>query len=199
MSLRNLDETLALVFEILLRSILNQRLLEHVNSLNILHNSQIGFLHKKSNSIPCSNFENSGRYIRVSSQRKNLSACFVDFKKAFDSVWHDGLLFKLLQINVVGCFFNLIKSLYSNSSWSIKIGQNQTGPFPYLRGVRQSCILNPLQFNLFKMIYHSLLKILSDPFVLPNSAELNSLLYADDVVILSRSKIGLQNCRICAN
>ena len=29
---------------------------------------------------------------------------------------------------------------------------------------------------------------------LPNGAKLNSLLYADDLVILSRSKIGLQNC-----
>ena len=37
-------------------------------------------------------------------------------------------------------------------------------------------------------------KILSDPFVLPNGTKLNSLLYADDLVMLSRSKIGLQNC-----
>ena len=71
-------------------------------------------------------------------------ACFVDFKKAFDSVWHDGLLFKLLQIDVVGashgCFFNLIKSLYSNSTCSIKIGQNQTGPLPYARRALQNCL-----------------------------------------------------------
>ena len=32
-------------------------------------------------------------------------ACFVDFKKAFDSVWLDRLLFKLLQINVGSFFF----------------------------------------------------------------------------------------------
>ena len=35
---------------------------------------------------------------------------------------------------------------------------------------------------------------LSDPFVLPNGAKLNSLLYADDLIILSRSKTGFQNC-----
>ena len=35
---------------------------------------------------------------------------------------------------------------------------------------------------------------LSDPFVLPNGARLNFLLYADDLIILSRSKTGLQNC-----
>jgi hypothetical protein len=36
--------------------------------------------------------------------------------------------------------------------------------------------------------------ISSDPLILPNKTKLNCLLYADDLVILSRSKIGLQNC-----
>ena len=35
---------------------------------------------------------------------------------------------------------------------------------------------------------------MSDPFVLSNGTKVNSLLYADDLIILSRSKIGLQNC-----
>ena len=72
---------------------------------------------------------------------------YVDFRKAFDSVWHDGLLYKLLQINVRGNFYNLIKSLYSNST-SIKIGNNRMRPFRYARGVRQGCILSPLLFKL---------------------------------------------------
>ena len=64
-----------------------------------------------------------------------------------------------------------------------------------LRGVRQGCILSSLLFNLFiNNIPFSFEETLSDPFVLPNGAKLNSLLYADDLVILSRSKVGLQNC-----
>ena len=35
---------------------------------------------------------------------------------------------------------------------------------------------------------------LSDPIILPNGTKLNSLLYADHLIIISRSKIGLQNC-----
>ena len=140
-------------------------------------------------------FNSFSEYVHHHSEK--IYACFVDFKKAFDSVWHDGLLLKLLKINVGGCFLNLLKSLYSNSTCSIKIGQNQTRPFSYARGVRQGCILSPLLFNLFiNDIPFSFEKILSDPFVLPNGAKLNSLLYADDLVILSRSKIRLQNCLI---
>jgi hypothetical protein len=37
-------------------------------------------------------------------------------------------------------------------------------------------------------------KIPSDPLVLPNGTSINSLLYADDLVILSQSQSGLQNC-----
>ena len=64
---------------------------------------------------------------------EKIYACFVDFKKAFDSISHVGLLYKLLQINVGGCFYNLINSLYSNSTCSIKLEQNQTRPFQYAK------------------------------------------------------------------
>ena len=50
-------------------------------------------------------------------------------------------------------------------------------------------------FNLYlNDLAFSFDNVLSDPFVLPNGTRLNSLLYADDLIILSRSKLGLQNC-----
>ena len=75
-------------------SILNQRLLEHVNSLNTQYPDW--FPTEKSNSRPCSYIENSLIDKYVYHHNEKIYACFVDFKKAFDSVWHDGLLFKLL-------------------------------------------------------------------------------------------------------
>ena len=59
------------------------------------------------------------------SHNRKIYACLGDFRKAFNSVRNVGLLNKLLQINVC-CFYTLIKSLYLNSTCSIKIGQNQT-------------------------------------------------------------------------
>ena len=57
------------------------------------------------------------------------------------------------------------------------------------------CILSPLLFNLYvNDLAFSFNNILSDPFVLPNGtklSKLSSLFYADDLIILSRSKLEL--------
>ena len=95
----------------LFRCILNQRLLEHIMSLNTLylHKSQIGFLPNNRTAdhvfAPRTLID---KYVH--SHKEKMNACFMGFKKAFESIWHVGLLHKLLQITVGGCFHNLIKS-----------------------------------------------------------------------------------------
>ena len=76
-----------------------KRLLEHVTSLNILHKSQIGFLPKNRTSDHLLTLRTLiDKYVHCHGEK--VYACFVDFRKAFDSVWLDGLLYKLLQIGV---------------------------------------------------------------------------------------------------
>jgi len=175
-------------------SILNQRLYSYFEEHKILHNSQIGFLPENRTADHVFTLRTLlDKYVHY--HKEKVYACFVDFRKAFDSVWHDGLFYKLLSIGIGGQFYNLIKSLYCNSTCSIRIGENKTRSFSYSRGVRQGCILSPLLFNCYvNNLPYEFQNTLSDPFVLPNGMKINSLLYADDLIILSRSKTGLQNC-----
>ena len=174
-------------------SILNQRLSRFVNPCDILLKSQISFLPKNRTADHVFTLRTLiDKYVHQHNEK--ISDCFVDFKKAFDSVCHDGLLYKLLEIGIGGCFY-MIKSLCSTSSCAMNRSNSDTTlSLPCSRGVRQGCILSLLFFNLYindlPFVFE---KILSDPIVLPNDTKFNSLLYADDLIMLSRSKTSLQN------
>ena len=75
--------------------------------------------------------------------------CFVDFEKAFDSVWHKGLFQKLRTYGIYGKSLNLIIDLYKKTKCAIKSEKGITEFFEYGKGVRQGCPLSPLLFNLF--------------------------------------------------
>ena len=105
------------------------------------------------------------------------------------------MLYRLLSYGIRGKLFELIKHLYFKSTCAIKLNNYRTPFFSYSRGVRQGCILSPLLFNLFlNELPLSINDRKTDPIILPNGDKLNTLFYADDLVFISRSKIGLQNC-----
>ena len=58
------------------------------------------------------------KYVKQHSNEK-IYACFVDFKTAFDSIWHDGLFLKLLENKIGGRFYDLTKDLYTNTRCAV--------------------------------------------------------------------------------
>ena len=94
------------------------------------------------------------------------------------------IFFKLLENKIDDQFYNLIKSLYSNSKCAVKQSKTRTDFFNYCKGVRQGCILRPLLFNIYINELATLFENNSaDPFKLPNGTKLSCLLYADDLII----------------
>ena len=121
--------------------------------------------------------------------------CFVDFKKAYDSVWQEDLFRKLECLNISGPFLNLLKDMYSKNSCAIKIGNKRTRFFRCKMGVRQGCPLSPNLFNIYiNDIVERLNKANNTPLLLRNASKFSCLLYADDIVIMSLSEDGSQKC-----
>ena len=81
--------------------------------------------------------------------KNKLYACFVDLRKAFDSIWRNGLFYKLMCSGVNGDFYKIVKSMNSNVRSAVKTTQGLTPFFTSTEGVRQSDTLSPLLFNLY--------------------------------------------------
>ena len=74
---------------------------------------------------------------------------FLDISKAFDRVWHDGLLFKLKQNGVSGNLLGLIKGFLSNRGQRVTLN-GKTSDWECIRaGVPQGSILGPLFFLIY--------------------------------------------------
>ena len=116
--------------------------------------------------------------------------CFIDFRKAFDTVCHDGLLLKLQRAGINGKIYDLIKSMYQNSTSRMKCKNTLTDNIKIKQGVHQGNVLSPLLFNIF--IDDIGKSLLSHDAPSLHDSKVNHLLYADDLVLLSTTEEGLQ-------
>ena len=73
----------------------------------------------------------------------------LDIWKAFDKVWHKGLLHKLRSYGVSGKVFDIIKSFHSNRSLKVVLDGQHSLIFRITSGVPQGSILGPILFLIF--------------------------------------------------
>lgn len=167
----------------LLERLLLRRLLDHASDL--LPPQQFGFRHNHSSELQVLRLV---EFIQEGFQHKDHSGCiFLDISKAFDRVWHEGLLFKLVQLRTPQYLVLLLHSFLQNRSFRIKIGSTFSHLHPITAGVPQGSILSPLLYSLYT----------ADLPDLPH-AFLGT--YADDTAIATSSRdprlihTHLQNC-----
>ena len=171
--------------------IMNERLNEYLQENNIMNKCQIGFRKKFRTADHLLVLKTLVDYYK--SKRKPIFACFVDFRKAYDSVWREGRFLKLILNGCSRKFIRLMLNMYSSYNCSVKLEEGNTPFFKSQIGVKQGCNLSPTLFNLFINDLPDIFNRSCTPVAL-NDTELSCLLYADDLVLLSESKAGLQNC-----
>ena len=102
-------------------AILNLRLTKFAIDKNIFSKSQLGFLEGCRTSDAHFILSNVIEYY-CKKKGQYIFGCFVDFKKAFDSIPRYKLFQKLLHYNINGKFYDCLVNMYSNDISCVKIG-----------------------------------------------------------------------------
>ena len=132
----------------ILEKILVIRLETYLYGEEIVDASQEGFT-KSRNSVRYLNRLNLN--IRKDIEKKRTVAClFLDFEKAFDSVWKKGLIVKLLRVGINGNFLKLIDSFLTSRKVRLHINDYIGGMRYCLEvGLPQGSALSPILFKFF--------------------------------------------------
>ncbi|MCU7801013.1 MAG: reverse transcriptase family protein [gamma proteobacterium symbiont of Lucinoma myriamae] len=128
-------------------------------------------------------------------ENKKLYCSFIDFRKAFDLVYRNGIWFKLLQMGVSCKLVKTVQSLYHNVKACVRGIGTLSECFESHVGVKQGEPLSPLLFILFLNDLSDFLQGSSnnEDLLTIDHIQIFLLLFADDTLLLSESKQGLQN------
>ncbi|GFU08258.1 probable RNA-directed DNA polymerase from transposon X-element [Trichonephila clavipes] len=130
--------------------IIQKRLCQHLNDNDILIPQQHGFRAGLSTSHQLLRVV---EYIKTGFRdRKSTGAVFLDIQKAFDRVWHVGLLYKLIKINTPPHLIKLISSFLTNRSFAVKVNNIHSTNRKIVRHLKKS---DPNFYDLLVLFFQS--------------------------------------------
>lgn len=145
--------------------VVKKRVLNFVAEHKILINEQFGFRNQHSTQMQL------GRLVSNITEnfnlRKHTGMLLVDLRNAFDTVWHSGLIFKLMSYGFPDHLIRLIHAYLKDRRFFVQLGEDQSELKLMVNGVPQGSVLGPILFSLY----------IND---LPRKKPVSCYLYADD-------------------
>ena len=106
-----------------------------------LQQTQYGFRKARSTSTPLACVRRLLE--KAEASQDPMFLVFLDWEKAFDRVKQDKLFEALERMNIPSHFVNVIRSLYNNPQFSVRMGSQQSTWRKQSTGIRQGCPLSP--------------------------------------------------------
>jgi hypothetical protein len=170
-------------FSKILEKIVFLRLMDYLETNNILSEKQYGFRSRHSTYHPMLNLTNKA--FSALNSKKYMMIIFCDLKKAFDTCNIEILLKKLKKIGIQGVELSWFESYLTDRWQYVSINNCDSELLRILIGVPQGSILGPLLFLLY----------IND---MPNCSNMDFNLFADDTA-LSLEDDDIENLMLRAN
>ena len=148
----------------------NKRLQNHLERNNLINPSQSGFRKNRSTedqvALLAQEVENAFQ------MKMKTLAVFVDLTKAFDKVWKEGLLLKLLRKDIGGNMYKWIESYLFQRTARVRLDGHRSHLVKIKEGVPQGGVISPTLFIIF-----------IDDIVDKLSRNISRALHADDLAV----------------
>jgi retron-type reverse transcriptase len=131
----------------LFERIMFNRVIKFFNQFNILYENQFGF--RPGHSTTDVLFSSLNMLTMENANKNKMLGIFLDLSKAFDTVDHNILLYKLFNCGIRGNVYNWFKSYLSKRQQYTLIGDSASQVMPLSVGVPQGSILGPLLFLIY--------------------------------------------------
>lgn len=158
----------------LYEKIILSRLNAFIENNNLINKEQFGFRNQHSTVHQIKRMTNLIK--RNKRQRLSTGVILLDIEKAFDSIWHNGLIYKLKKYGFPLHIVKIIKSFLTDRAFKVVINNSTSSPRNITAGVPQGAVLSPTLYSLYVADF--------DPKMGSEIA-----LYADDMAIMVKGKL----------
>lgn len=138
--------------------IIASRLRQHLTSINILQN-QFGFLPKHSTNHALARIQSD---INDGLNKKRVTTLVaLDLKAAFDTIWHDGVIHKMCQLNFPIYLIKIVQNMLGSRKFAVGLNGHITEWFNMGAGIPQGSVTGPLIFIIYvyDVPIHNFIKI----------------------------------------
>lgn len=163
--------------------IVHKQILSYLLKNNLISENQFGFLPGRSTLLELATILQHLHTTLADSSDRFVRAVFLDISKAFDKIWHNGLLCKLSSMGFDPAWF---KSYLNGRSQCTRADGVTSSFTPIRAGVPQGTVLGPLLFLCY----------VGD---LPSTVSEPTYMFADDTALIapqSRHKLQDSTCKI---
>lgn len=156
----------------ILEKVITSRIHHHLELYNILPSAQYGFRKFMSTTHQLKRVTNQ---LKQNLRRKYTTAALMfDVEKAYDRVWTNGLIYKMIITNFPSYIIRIVASFVRHRSFQVIINNTKSSTKVIQYGLPQGAVMSPILYNIYT-------------YDLPSPQNCMLALYADDSLLLSWS------------